>query len=56
MNTFLWTMVVLGLIEFGSSMAYWAVGRVPERTVTGAVINGLLWLAFAYWAFSLTGQ
>lgn len=55
MNTFLWTIVVLGLIEVGGAMAYWTMGRVPERTLGGVLISGAFWAGIAAWAFSLIG-
>lgn len=50
MNAFLWTMLILGVIEAASAIAYWTVGRVPERTVGGALFNGAIWTGFACWA------
>jgi hypothetical protein len=56
MTTFLWTIAILGLLEVGSSVAYFLIGRAPERTMTGVVINGVFWAVFAYWALSLIGS
>ena len=55
MNTFLWTMAILGLIEVGGSMAYFAAGKIPERTKAGMVISIVFWAGVAYWSISLIG-
>lgn len=55
MNAFLWTIAIIGLVEVGSTIAYWAVGRVPERTMAGSIINGIFWTGIAIWAISLIG-
>jgi hypothetical protein len=50
MSAFLWTILILGIVEVAVAIAYWTVGRVPERTVGGSLINGAIWTGFACWA------
>ncbi len=53
MSTFLWTLIVFGLMEIGGSMAYLLVNKIPERTRGGVVISLLLWIGLVCWAISL---
>lgn len=50
MKALLWTILILGVFEVASMLAYWTVGKFPERTVAGSVISALIWAGFAVWA------
>ena len=53
MNTLLYFLIVIGLIEVGGSLAYLIVGKWPERTRGSVVANCVSWAAMAGWAATL---
>lgn len=53
---FLGTIIILGLVEVGASIAYWVTGVVPKRTVSGALFNGACFCGLAAWAIYLLPQ
>jgi hypothetical protein len=50
MSAFVWTMLILGMVEVSMALAYWTVGRVPERTLLGVAISAVIWGGFSGWA------
>lgn len=53
MNAFLWTIVVIGVLELVVTLQHAMQGEVPERTPSGMAWNGALMFALAMWAFWL---
>lgn len=53
MNTFLWFLIVVALIEVGGAMGYLLTGVWPERTKVGIFTNMIFWACLSVWAVFL---
>ncbi len=55
-KAFLWTMVVLGVLEMAGTAYYGAIGKVPVRTAKSMAWNGALMFCLGMWAFWIVSR